>query len=100
MKFDTGRAIFVLILILGLAECARILGMSPYSITIFNYIVYTIMMVIFCFIVLLVARLVLIRILGWRVKGQEIRESGSRSGNLYQPWKQWFRRNHPVGVCG
>lgn len=65
MKFDAGRAIFVLILILGLAECARILGMSPYSITIFNHIVYTLMMVIFCFIVLLIARMVLIRILGW-----------------------------------
>jgi small-conductance mechanosensitive channel len=65
MKFDTGRAIFVLIIILGIAECTRILGMSPYSITIFNYFVYTIFMIIICLIALYVARYILIKLLGW-----------------------------------
>jgi small-conductance mechanosensitive channel len=65
MKFDVGKAVFVLIIIVGLAECARILGMDPYSITVFNHIVYTVTMVVLCFMILIGARLILIKILGW-----------------------------------
>ena len=65
MKFDTGKAVFVLIIILGVAMCARILGMNPYSITMFNYFVYTTIMIILCLIILYIARYVLVKLLGW-----------------------------------
>ncbi len=65
MKFDFGKAVFALIIMMGVAVCARILGMTPYSLTVFNHILYTVMMIILCIILLYITRMILIKILGW-----------------------------------
>ena len=79
MKFDLGKIVFLVLVLIALTLGALIYGAAPEVISALNSAVYVIVMILLCFIILYVAKFALEKVLAWVDEGV----TDGRQSSLY-----------------